>query len=275
MPPPPDAPRAGSRSASSRRRTLGWLLIAVGLVVALVGAGLAIARMGDDEDAVGGTPPSGGTGESAAGSAFFDDFSDPSTGWETAAGGVTQEYRDGTYQIRMNADASPGVIAVASGGTESAGLSIRDQRVSVDVRILGESDSRRDGFGVSCRVSPDGDAYYFIVSTSGGWSIQKISAGAHNPQTLTDSEEVPTAVPIRDVNQVVAECVGGGSEPARLRLSVNGTNLPPVEDDDHPLGAGAAGMAVAGPTLFEPAGLAVSFDDFRVDHLSVLDLPSV
>lgn len=264
-----DAP-AGGAGGSPRNRRLGWLLIAAGVVVALVLVGVIVARSGTDQDQADGS--SGGT---PAGAAYFDDFSDPSSGWETTtSGGVTQAYVDGTYQIRMDQDASPGVFAVAKGGTESAGLSIPDQRVSVDVRILGESDSRRDGFGVSCRVGPDGDAYYFIVSTSGGWSIQKLAAGRHNTETLEDSNEVPTAVPIRDVNRVVAECTGAGSEPVTLRLTVNGTKVPAVQDRDDPFGAGAAGMAVAGPTLFEPAGLAVSFDDFRVDDLSSPDQPS-
>jgi len=261
---------AGPGERSSRNRTLGWLLIGAGVIVAIVLIVFVVARSDDAETAVVGD----GSGQ-PAGAAFFDDFSDPATGWETgSSGGVTQEYRDGAYQIRMDHDASPGVFAVASGGTASAGLSIQDQRVSADIRILGESDSRRDGFGVSCRVSPDGDAYYFIVSTSGGWSIQKLAAGRHNTETLEDSNEVPTSVPIRDVNRVVAECSGGATEPATLRLTVNGTKVPPVQDGDDPFGPGAAGMAVAGPTLFEPAGLAVSFDDFRVDDLSSLDPPS-
>lgn len=261
---------AGPRGRPSRNRTLGWLLIGAGVIVAIVVIAFVVARSGDEENAA-----AGDSSGHPAGAAFFDDFSDPATGWETGtSGGVTQEYRDGAYQIRMDQDASPGVFAVASGGTESAGVSIQDQRVTVNVRILGESDSRRDGFGVSCRVSPEGDAYYFIVSTSGGWSIQKLTAGRHNTETLEDSNEVPTSVPIREVNRVVAECSGDATEPATLRLTVNGTKVPPVEDGDDPFGAGAAGMAVAGPTLFEPASLAVSFDDFRVDDLSSQDQPS-
>jgi hypothetical protein len=33
-------------------------------------------------------------------------------------------------------------------------------------------------------------------------------------------------------------------------------------------------MAVAGPTVDPPAGLAVSFEDFTVEDLSVLDVPT-
>ena len=35
--------------------------------------------------------------------------------------------------------------------------------------------------------------------------------------------------------------------------------------DDTPLPAGSVGMAVAGPTIDPPAGLAVSFDDFPIE----------
>jgi len=54
---------------------------------------------------------------------------------------------------------------------------------------------------------------------------------------------------------------------------VNGTEVPSVTDDT-PLPAGSVGMAVAGPTIDPPAGLAVSFDDFPVEDLSVLDVPT-
>jgi hypothetical protein len=44
--------------------------------------------------------------------------------------------------------------------------------------------------------------------------------------------------------------------------------------DDTPLPAGSVGMEVAGPTIDPPAGLAVSFDDFPVEDLSALDVPT-
>ena len=37
--------------------------------------------------------------------------------------------------------------------------------------------------------------------------------------------------------------------------------------DDTPLPAGSVGMAVSGPTIDPPAGLAVSFDGFPVEDL--------
>jgi serine/threonine protein kinase len=258
---------APARAApAARKRNLGWVLIVAGVVVALVVAGFVVTQLGGDE-------ADGGNG-GPTGDAFLDDFSDPSTGWETGTdAGVTAEYLDGRYDVRMGKDADPGAFKVATGGTEQAGLSLLDERVSVDARILGESDSRRDGFGLTCRASQAG-AYYFIVGTTGGWSIQKRIGEQKNPKVLADSSQVQTPVPIRDVNQLRAVCSGAGSEPASLTLTVNGVELPPVVDRDDPLPAGFAGMAVAGPTVFEPDGLAVAFDEFRVDDLSASDQTS-
>jgi hypothetical protein len=56
----------------------------------------------------------------------------------------------------MDQDCGPGRVAGRDGGAEQAGLSLQDQRVSVQARILGESDSKRDGFGLTCRASQAG-----------------------------------------------------------------------------------------------------------------------
>jgi len=235
------------------------------VVVALVLGAIVVTQLGGGDEADGGT-------SGPAGAALFDDFSDPSTGWETGTdAGVTAEYKDGSYEVRMGQDSDPGALQVSTGGTEQAGLSLQDQRVSVKARILGESDSKRDGFGLTCRASQAG-AYYFIVGTTGGWSIQKRVGARQNPKILVDSSQEPTPVPIRDVNDVKVECTG--SDTTTLLLTVNGVELPPVTDDQDPLLAGFAGMAVAGPTVFEPDGLAIAFDDFTVFDLSNLDQPS-
>ena len=110
------------------------------------------------------------------------------------------------------------------------------------------------------------------MSSTGGWSIQELETGRNKPIVLLDFQG-RRPVPIQDVNRIEATCRGSASGPARLTLTVNGTEVPPVTDDT-PLPAGSVGMAVAGPTIDPPAGLAVGFDDFRVEDLSVLDVPS-
>jgi hypothetical protein len=228
---------------------------------------LAFTQLGGDDGGDGGD---GDTGSRPASVLLFDDFGDPSTGWENvSAGGVTQEYVDGRYQIRFGEAAPPGVFAIATGGAQA--ISSNNVGVSARVTILSESQSRRDGFGLSCR-SGSGGAYYFIVSSSGGWSIQELETGRNNPIVLLDSQG-QQPVPIQDVNRIEVTCTGSASGPVTLSLSVNGTEVPSVTDDT-PLPAGSVGMAVAGPTIDPPAGLAVAFDDFQVEDLSVLDVPS-
>jgi serine/threonine protein kinase len=268
-PPPGDGQRAepAHPARSSRKRNLGWLLIAAGVVVALV-AGVVVTQIGGGDDGTT-ADTTAGANSGPAGAAFFDDFSDPSTGWETGTdAGVTTEYTDGRYEVRMGKDANPGALRVSTKGTEDAGLTLQDQRVSVQAQILGQSDSKRDGFGLACRASPAG-AYYFIVGSTGGWSIQKRIGDQQNARVLVDSTEVPTPVPIRDENEISAECTG--SAKTSLTLTVNGVELPPFVDRDDPLPAGFAGMAVAGPTVFEPDGLAIAFEGFTVDDLSGQD----
>jgi len=257
--PPP--PRAGRPSNQK------WIAAGVVLLVVAAGAFVVTQLGGDEGDGDGGTGTIGSTGDVL----LFDDFEDPSTGWENvSSGGVTQQYVDGTYQIRFGDDAPPGVFAVATGG--STFTPTGNERVSVQATVLGESQSKRDGFGVSCRASAS-SAYYFIVSTSGGWSIQKLEADKEHPKVLLDSTD-QSPVPISSVNEIQADCTGGLSGPVTLTLTVNGNLLPSVVDDASPLPAGGAGMAVAGPTIDPPAGLAVAFDGFRVEDLSGLDVPS-
>jgi tRNA A-37 threonylcarbamoyl transferase component Bud32 len=273
---PPPAREAGQGAqpppGRDRRRLLGIGLIAAAIVVIGV---IVVTRLGD-----GGGEQDGDTGENGLVTGpdvlLSDDFSDPSTGWEDGTiGGVTQGYVDGRYEIRFETD-TPNVFAVAADGARS--VDSGSVGVSVDVVILGESNSRRDGFGISCRVGSRAatkrSAYYFIVSTEGGWSIQKLEPGELAPTILSNSLETQIGVPIRDVNHLEAGCTGPPAGPVTLSFSVNGTELPPVTDDSSVLRPGAAGMAAAGPTERSPSGLAVAFDNFVVRDLSDPDEPS-
>jgi serine/threonine protein kinase len=269
---PVPAAAAGPGPADPKmKRPSSQKWIAAGVVFLVLGAGvLAFTLTGGDD---GGGAGDGGTGQSGSqsqGVLLFDDFGDPSTGWEeVSSGGVTAGYVDGRYQVSFGEAASPGVFAIAKGGADA--ISSGNVGVSARITLLSESQSRRDGFGLACRVG-SGGAYYFIVSSTGGWSIQELEAGHRNPKVLLDSEG-QQPVPIQDVNLLEITCTGSASGPARLTLTVNGTEVPVVTDDT-PLPPGSVGMAVAGPTIDPPAGLSVAFDDFRVEDLSVLDVPS-
>jgi serine/threonine protein kinase len=263
----PGPAHAEARRPSSQK----W--IAAGVVLLVLGAGVLVFTLTGGDDGGGGGGGTGGTGETGSqsqGVLLFDDFGDPSTGWEeTSANGVTQGYVDGRYQVSFDLAAQPGVFAIAKGGADA--ISSGNVGVSARITLLSESESRRDGFGLACRVG-SGGAYYFIVSSTGGWSIQELEAGHRNPKVLLDSQG-QQPVPIQDVNRMEITCTGSANGPARLTLTVNGTEVPVVTDDT-PLPPGSVGMAVAGPTIDPPAGLSVAFDGFRVEDLSALDVPS-
>lgn len=257
--------RSGAHvAASSRTRT--WAVIAAVTAGAAVAA-LVVVAIIPSGDGDGGGSATGATDEEV-GQLYAEDFSDPGSGWpDTTEGGATQGYVAGRYEVRFDETAAPDAFVVATppSGTVEAG----DVRIRVAATILGESRSKRDGFGVTCRSSDRG-AYYFIVGTSGGWSIQKLPEGRSTPRTLLDSSDDPIAVPIRRVNRIVAECTGPDGGPVSLFLSVNGVELPRVVDAERVLPAGTVGLTVAGPTEADPAGLAVAFDDLVIEDLSSL-----
>ena len=265
--PPPAGGTAPAPIGPGRPSSQKWIAVGVVVLVLVVGV-FAFTQLGGDGD--GGDGATGLTGNGSQSVLLFDDFGDPSTGWETvSSGGVTQQYVDGRYQISFGQAAPPGVFAVATGGSQA--ISSDNVGVSARATLLSASQSQRDGFGLSCR-SGSGGAYYFIISSSGGWSIQELETGHRNPKVLLDSQG-RQPVPIQDVNLIEITCTGSVDGPARLTLTVNGTEVPTVTDDT-PLPSGSVGMAVAGPTIDPPAGLSVAFDDFRVEDLSVLDVPS-
>ncbi len=277
-PPPPVVDPVPAAAAGpgpdEAKRPSSQTWIAAGVVLLVLGAGVLAFTLGGGDDGDGGddggTGGTGQTGSQAQGALLFDDFGDPSTGWEeTSANGLTQGYVDGRYQVSFDQAAQPGVFAIPKGGADA--ISSGNVGVSARITLLSESQSRRDGFGLACRVG-SGGAYYFIVSSTGGWSIQELEEGHRNPKVLLDSEG-QQPVPIQDVNRMEITCTGSANAPARLTLTVNGTEVPVVTDDT-PLPPGSVGMAVAGPTIDPPAGLSVAFDDFRVEDLSVLDVPS-
>jgi hypothetical protein len=88
----------------------------------------------------------GDTGSRSAGVLLFDDFGNPSTGWENVLGqGRDQQSVDGRYQIRSGEAAPPGVFAIATGGATAS--SSANVAVSARVVILWEARAAGTGSG--------------------------------------------------------------------------------------------------------------------------------
>jgi hypothetical protein len=234
----------------------------------VVGVGAVVVSQIGGADEPGSTGPTGGVTGSGLPVLLADDFRDPGSGWESrSTGGISQGYVDGAYVFEFEDPAPPRSFAVATGGGTSVGSEA--VRITVDSTVLGQSQAKRDTAGVSCRAG-GGGAYYFTISSTGGWSIQKLAAGQQFAKDLARSEggvAEPAIAGGLATNRIRADCAGNQDGSLTLTLTVNGKQITTV-DDPNPLPPGGVGLAAAGPLELPPAGFAVAFDNLLVEDLS-------
>jgi len=176
---------------------------------------------------------------------FQDDFSDPSSGWDsiTAPEGIT-DYTNGAYRIFVN--------TLNSDVWANPGLEFSDVRVEVDAAKVG-GDNNND-FGLICRYLDSENFYFFVISSDGYYGIGKVAAGQ---QQLIESPSMPPSELIRQgavTNHLRADCIG-----SKLSLYVNDEFLAQVEDPDFT--SGDVGL-MAGS--IESPGVDIHFDNFQV-----------
>ena len=176
---------------------------------------------------------------------FQDDFSDPSSGWDSIndPNGIT-DYSDGVYRIFVN--------TINTDVWSNPGLSFTDTRIEVDATKVGGNDN--NDFGVICRYADSDNFYFFIISSDGYYGVGKIRDGT---QELIGVDAMPPSELIKQgdaMNHLRADCIG-----SKLSLYVNGEFLAQYEDTD--LAAGDAGL-IAG-TIDAP-GTDIHFDNFQV-----------
>jgi hypothetical protein len=175
---------------------------------------------------------------------FFDDFTNPSTGWDrfTSAEG-TMDYDGSGYRFLVN--------ALQANFWSTPGKSFKDVRMEVDVAKLSGPDENR--IGLLCRFV-ENNYYFFMVSSDGYYTIGKYIGG--NAIQLGQSEmqfdeSIHTGLA---VNHLRADCNG-----STLIFFVNGTPVAKAEDSD--LSEGDVGL-LAG--TFAQPGVDVIFDNFVV-----------
>ncbi|MGC8856740.1 MAG: hypothetical protein ACP5QU_08080 [Anaerolineae bacterium] len=184
------------------------------------------------------TPP-----QLAAGSVLFqDDFSDPTSGWNSlqSAEGV-MSYDGGGYRFLVN--------ALQAQFWATPPKSARDVRIEVDAGKLGGPDENR--IGVICRYSGN-DYYFFIITSDGFYGLGLFQNGK---ATLLNAPEMQSSPVIKTglaVNHLRADCIG-----EKLSLYVNGELL--AEAHDATLKEGEMGL-LAG--TFSHPGVDVIFDHF-------------
>ncbi len=175
---------------------------------------------------------------------FFDDFSNPLSGWGrfTSAEG-TMDYDGGGYRFLVN--------GLQTHFWSTPGKSFSDVRLEVDVAKVGGPDENR--IGLLCRFV-ENDYYFFLLSSDGYYAIGKFVHGSviqlgQNEMQYSDSVHKGLAV-----NHLRADCIGN-----TLTFYVNGQPVAQAQDAD--LTQGEVGL-LAG--TFSQPGVDVIFDNFAV-----------
>lgn len=176
---------------------------------------------------------------------FRDDFSDPSSGWDSGQGeNYAVGYRDGRYEIEVLED---NYIVWSNPGESFDDVVVTVE--AVPAGATGEGD-----FGVICRYQ-DGDNYYALEISEDGYAIiWKMEAGEYVP--LADWEQFPVIPQDGSSVTLRAACAG-----ETLTLGIGEMQL--LEAQDASFARGDVGL-IAG-TLEVPE-LVVAFDDFVVQE---------
>ncbi|MEJ5201676.1 MAG: hypothetical protein WHV66_05525 [Anaerolineales bacterium] len=175
---------------------------------------------------------------------FFDDFSNPNSGWDTWSDGTSLvAYQDGMLRIRVD---QPQYDYWSRPGKYYENVILSVDALKVD----GPDDN---DFGLICRYKDRNNFYAFLIGSDGYAGIVKIKDGHHQvlgTDTMQFSEVVKRGTGA--VNQLRAGCVG-----STLMFAVNGQDILRVEDTDFL--AGEVGV-IAGS--FGTPGVEIYFDNF-------------
>lgn len=177
---------------------------------------------------------------------FFDDFSDPSSGWDEYSdtdGGM--EYMDGVYRFEL---ISPNV-------SFWSGIYRYYSNVIINVDSQKTKGPLSNEFGVICRWQDASNLYLLSISSDGYFGIFKMINEewfvlGGNDWGFND-HVIHTGI---QPNHIQARCIGNN-----LVLEVNGSVLMDVYDSE--LSGGDVGLFVG---TYDAGGLEVEFDNFSV-----------
>lgn len=175
---------------------------------------------------------------------FYDDFTNPASGWErfTSAEG-TMDYDGGGYRFLVN--------ALQANFWSTPGKSFGDVQLEVDVAKLSGPDENR--IGLLCRFT-EGNYYFFMVSSDGYYTIGKYIGGNVIQLGQSEMQFNPSIHTGLAVNHLRADCIGSA-----LIFFVNGNPVAQAQDTD--FAEGDVGL-LAG--TFAQPGVDVIFDNFLV-----------
>lgn len=176
---------------------------------------------------------------------FSDDFEDPGSGWLAAVTAEAEKgYEAGEYRIRVYE------TDFASWGYPDRAVELADFVVEVDARRM--SGPEDNEYGLLVRYQPEDGFYFFALSSTGQFSVQKYTG--EDWLMLVDWTASRVVRGAGDVNRLRVTCQG-----AKMRFFVNGEPLAQVED-----AAFAAGNIGLLASSADQGGVSVAFDNLRV-----------
>jgi hypothetical protein len=175
---------------------------------------------------------------------WYDDFSDPASGWQTETdAGAEVGYREGVMRLFVQ-DAN--LLAWAFGGHEFS-----DFRLAVDAtQVAGPNDNE---YGVLVRIQDRKHLYRFSVSGDGYYQITKHAGEEWQLMTAEwpQSDAIHTGAA---TNHLEVVCQG-----PTMAFFVNGVQLAQVEDADYR--QGDIGLYAG---AFYEAGVEIHFDNLSI-----------
>lgn len=177
---------------------------------------------------------------------FFDDFSDPSSGWDTVDNSnYYADYYENAYRITVNTDLSD---SWANPGSNVFG------DVHIEAQATKNGGPDYNDFGLICRYQDADRFYYAVISSDGYFGILKVTPDSTTQLGYSDLQASTSINTGETSNQIRLDCVGD-----QLSLYVNGQLLETEMDSSYT--EGNVGL-IAG--TYDDPGTDILFDNFTV-----------
>jgi hypothetical protein len=177
---------------------------------------------------------------------FFDDFSDPSSGWpKVTRTDYVADYYNNSYRMVENTDNSDRWAL-------PHGLSFHDVIIDVDATMNGGPED--NDFGIVCRYQNDDQLYFGMITSDGYYGIVKITPDDYvllTGEYLEASDWINLGT---TSNHIRFDCIGD-----TLTLYVNGHQIDQQTDADYTYGN--VGLVVG---TYDTTGTDILFDNFIV-----------
>jgi serine/threonine protein kinase len=175
---------------------------------------------------------------------FEDSFVDPASGWPTGSNEIgAYGYEAGAYRITIS---QPGELFWVTPARQAS-----DAFFEVSAAFAGGSSENY--FGLVCRLQDANNFYYFVISSSGQYTLGKYEQGVFDPFLAQGWASSPLIRKDQNANQLRAGCTGD-----QLTFSINGELLQEVRDQTFTQGEyGLIAAALAEPRT------EIIFDDFK------------